>query len=310
VEIRPLAFESIGVRSQATLVETKDLRIVIDPAISLAPIRYGLPPHELEVKRLMELAEVIAREAYNADVLIITHYHYDHHDPGFIIPVDIYKEKRVFIKDPLNNINNSQKYRRAPRFLRAIKNIPKAVEIADGKEYVIGSTHISFSHAVPHGADEKLGYVVQVAIKDGDSTLLFTSDIEGAVRPQHVEFTFKMKPNFIIIDGPLSYLLGRALSQEDLERSIKNLEMIAKSGVEKIIIDHHVLRDLNYKDVIRPVYEASRDLGIRVLTAAEYLGREIEQLEARRKELFSKDPRPARIPRNLAKLFNASREGG
>ncbi|MEM0374032.1 MAG: hypothetical protein QXV69_05370 [Sulfolobaceae archaeon] len=309
MEIKPLAFESIGVRSQATLIETKDLRIVIDPAISLAPIRYGLPPHEIEVKRLIELAEVITKEASSADVLIITHYHYDHHDPGFIIPTDVYKEKIVIIKDPLNNINNSQRYRRAPRFLKSIKNIPKIIEIADGKEYRIGSTIISFSNAVPHGADERLGYVVQVAIKDGDSCVLFTSDIEGAVRPQHTEFTFKMKPNFIIIDGPLSYLLGRVLSQKDLETSIRNLEMIAKSGVERIIIDHHVLRDLNYREVLRPIYELSRDVGIRILTAAEYLGREIEQLEAKRRELYSKDPKPAKIPRNLARLFRASQEG-
>ncbi len=301
--IEPLAFESLGVRSQATFVETKDVRILIDPAVSLAPRRYGLPPHQKEVDKLTELAKIITERAKLADIIIITHYHYDHHDPGYIIPKDIYRNKRVFIKDPKNVINNSQKRIRAPKFLNSIKGLPSSIETAEGKKIEIGSTKIFFSNAVPHGADERLGYVVQVCIKDGDQTLLVTSDIEGAPREMHVKFTEETKPNTIIIDGPLSYLLGYALKQEDLDKSIDNLEHIVKEGLETMIVDHHVLRDINYKTVLSRVYEIAKTVNARVITAAEYINKQPEILEARRKELFKEENKPARIPRNLSEIL-------
>ncbi len=304
MEIRPLAFESLGVRSQATLVETKDARILIDPAVSLAPKRYGLPPHQTEVDRLTELAKKIYEEAKCADVIIITHYHYDHHDPGYIIPLDIYSGKTVYIKDPSNFINPSQRFKRAPRFINAIKDMPKAIAVADGKVFKHGYTTIQFSHAVPHGADERLGYAVQVAINDKDSTILFTSDIEGMPKHLHIEFVKSVKPNFLIVDGPLSYLLGRALSEDELEESIRNMESVVKNGLEYAVIDHHVLRDINYESVLKPVKDIAKSVGCKVITAAEYLREPIQILEARRRELFKKNKRPARIPRGLAELLS------
>jgi predicted metallo-beta-lactamase superfamily hydrolase len=306
LNIIPLAFESLGVRSQATLVETKDLRILIDPAVSLAPRRYGLPPHQIEVDRLKDLAKRIYDEAKSSDVIIITHYHYDHHDPGYIIPLDIYAGKTVYIKDPYNFINPSQRFKRAPRFINAIKGIAKVIDVADGKSFKHGYTTIQFSDAVLHGADERLGYVVQVAVKDNDdSTVLFTSDIEGMPKDMHVKFTKSVKPNFLIVDGPLSYLLGKALSDKELEDSIKNLEDIVKDGLEYAIIDHHVLRDVNYEKIIKPVKDNAKSIGCKVTTAAEYLNEPIQILEAKRRELFEKDNKPANIPKGLAKLLSS-----
>ncbi|AWR98946.1 hypothetical protein [Metallosphaera hakonensis] len=303
MEVTPLAFESLGVRSQATLVETKDVRIVIDPAVSLAPRRYGLPPHQMEVDALTELARRITEVSSLADVLVVTHYHYDHHDPGYVIPKDIYKGKIVLIKDPESYINPSQGKIRAPKFLRSIRDLPKEINYADGKEYRFWNTKIKISHPVPHGADVRLGYVIQVHVSDGDSSVLFTSDVEGVPSEQHVEFTLKTSPNLIVIDGPLSYLVGRALTEDQLQTSIKNMEKLAKSGLETMVVDHHVLRDLKYREVLSELYTVAGSSGVKVATAAELLGKEVNQLEARRRELFSKDNRPARIPRNLASLL-------
>ena len=50
MRVKPLAFESLGVRSMSTLVEVDDLNIVIDPSISLAPNRFRLPPHPVEIE--------------------------------------------------------------------------------------------------------------------------------------------------------------------------------------------------------------------------------------------------------------------
>ena len=59
MNIIPIASDSLGVRSMATYVETKDCKIVIDPSAALGPKRYGLPPAKEEQEALsdMNLAE-------------------------------------------------------------------------------------------------------------------------------------------------------------------------------------------------------------------------------------------------------------
>ena len=54
LKVKPLAFDSFGVRSMATFVETDDVAVLIDPSVSLAPKRYKLPPHPIEERRMSE----------------------------------------------------------------------------------------------------------------------------------------------------------------------------------------------------------------------------------------------------------------
>jgi len=63
VEVRLLAFDSLGTRSMATVVETGSGRILIDPGAALGPRRYGLPPHPIEKERLREHKELIQEES-------------------------------------------------------------------------------------------------------------------------------------------------------------------------------------------------------------------------------------------------------
>ena len=291
MKVTPLAFESLGVRSQATMIETKDLKIVVDPAVSLAPRRWGLPPHQVEVDRLKELALRVMDAAAEADVLVVTHYHYDHHDPGIILPVDIYRRKKLIVKDPQRAINRSQRVVRAPRFLKAVENLPSSIESADGREFRFNSTLIKFSHPVPHGAEERMGYVVQVLIRDGDGSVLLTSDIEGAPREMHMNFTRENRPNEIIIDGPLSYMLGHALTEDELHSSIKNMESLLREGLSRFIVDHHVLRDPLAEERLSPVRELANRLGVEFTNAAQVLKVEPLLLEAHRRELYERDNR-------------------
>ncbi len=156
MNIIPIAADSLGTRSMATFVETGDCKIFIDPAVSLAPRRYGLPPHPTEYKRMEEHWGNIKIYARKADVLIVTHYHYDHHDPNF---PDLYEDKTVLIKHPRENINRSQ-LGRAAIFLKQIEGMPEKLEFVDGKEFSFGNTTIRFSDAVFHGTGKLLGYVV------------------------------------------------------------------------------------------------------------------------------------------------------
>ncbi|MEM4697663.1 MAG: hypothetical protein QW501_05050, partial [Zestosphaera sp.] len=158
----------------ATFLETTDATIFIDPAVSIAPVRYGLPPHEVELRRLNEVATKITSRAYESEIIVVTHYHYDHHDLGDLVPVDIYKNKIVLIKDPKKHINVSQRIR-AAKFLKRISGLTKEVKIADSSTYVYGNTIVKVSHPTPHGPTPKLGYVIQVLVRDSDKKVLFTS---------------------------------------------------------------------------------------------------------------------------------------
>jgi predicted metallo-beta-lactamase superfamily hydrolase len=283
--IAPLAFDSFGVRSMATFVETDDLKVLIDPGVSLAPLRYGLEPHPLEWQRLDETWETVKQYAKNSDVLIVTHYHYDHHDPDYS---ELYRDKTVFIKHPTESINRSQR-ERAAFFLEAIKGLAKKLEVSDGKNFQLGKTFISFSKAVCHGTNPRLGYVTEVSIKSNNEKILHTSDVEGPSLEDQIDFILKEKPNVLFVDGPMTYMLGYRYSYKSLEISNNNLvKAIKVTNLHTLVLDHHFLRDLNYKTRIKPVYEAAEKRGVKVVTAAEFCGRKIEMLEALRRELYAK----------------------
>ncbi|MEM2103542.1 MAG: MBL fold metallo-hydrolase [Candidatus Bathyarchaeia archaeon] len=283
--IIPLGFDSFGVRSMATYVETENTKILIDPGVSLAPLRYGLEPHPLEWKKLEETWNIIREYGEESDILIVSHYHYDHHDPEY---PQLYRGKTVFIKNPTRNINRSQKDR-AAFFLEAAKGLPKTLKIADGESFKIGETTITFSNAVCHGTNPRLGYVIETCIKNGGEKFLHTSDVEGPSLENQTAFIIDMKPDIVFVDGPMTYMLGYRYSYKSLETSNTNLiNAIRKTQLHTLVLDHHFLRDLNYKKRIKPVYEEAEKHNVKVVTAAEFSGRKIEMLEALRKELYAK----------------------
>ncbi|MEM4644516.1 MAG: MBL fold metallo-hydrolase [Candidatus Methanomethylicaceae archaeon] len=284
MDVELLAFDSMGVRSMCTFVDAGDLRIIIDPGVSLAPRRFGLPPHRLELERLNELAKVITEKAAISDVIIITHYHYDHHDLGDIIPLEIYDKKIVLIKDPKNNINRSQGDFRAPLFLGIIKEKAEKVEVADGKSFQIGKTKIEFSRAVFHGSSSLLGYVVEVMVEADGDRVIHTSDVQGPISDDQMEFLLNKKPRLVIADGPMIYMLGYRYSYENLESSMRNLGRLIEEGIEELVVDHHFLRDKNYSQYMKGLEDAHP--GAKICTAAEYMGKEVELLEAKRVELY------------------------
>jgi len=297
LNVLPLAFDSLGVRSMATFVETDDCRVLIDPGAHLAPLRYGLLPHPVEEKRLDELWEKIKQYAVQADVLIVTHYHYDHHDPD---EPEVYKDKAVYIKHPTENINQSQRAR-AATFLEAVKGLPKSLEYADSRTFHAGKTRICFSRAVCHGTNPRLGYVTEVSVSHGSERVVHTSDVEGPSLSDQIGFVLRERPQVLIVDGPMTYMLGFRYSYKSLEISNKNLiKAIEKTELHTLIIDHHFLRDLNYKARIQPVYEAAKARKVKVLTAAEYARKKVQMLEAQRKQLYEEYP-DMETPRKLKK---------
>ena len=285
MEVRLLAFDSLGTRSMATVVETGSGRILIDPGAALGPRRYGLPPHPIEKKRLREHKELIQEESREADILIVTHYHYDHF-PRPTEDISWMKEKRILLKDPANRINFSQR-KRAKIFLEQLERIGVQPEVADGREFKFGKSRIKFSNPVQHGNDTRLGYVLEILIEEEGERIIHTSDVEGPVDENQLKFIIDNSPRLLICDGPMTYMLVTNFGQEDLSKAIKNLlKIISLTEVEKIVLDHHLTRDRDWRGKLSPVLEKADEKGVEIHTAASLMNLPEEPLESIRPILY------------------------
>ncbi|TLZ58743.1 MAG: hypothetical protein E6K16_08245, partial [Methanobacteriota archaeon] len=282
MKITPLAADSLGARSMATLVTTSDVAILIDPGVRLGPYRYDLPPHELEEDRRRDLWRAVRDAAKKADVLTVSHYHFDHHEPD---APSIYKGKRAFLKDGKFHINRSQR-ERASAFVKALKKYPEEIQVSDGNALTVGGTEIVFSPAVPHGYSDELGYVVMVRISQGGETFVHTSDVQGPPLKEQLAFLLDSDPTVLYVDGPMTHM-PENYPEEMTKRSIANLTRIIRStAIQTLILDHHALRDRDWRVRMESVLEAGRAHDVRVVTAAEFLGKEVDQLEANRDRLY------------------------
>ena len=283
MRVIPLASESLGVRSLATFVEAGGIKILLDPGVALGPRRYGLPPAKIELETLQKMRRKIQAYARKADIVTISHYHYDHHTPFFEglyessseeYAREVYSGKRLFIKHPRENINFSQR-KRAWAFLKKAEPIAGKVEFADGRSFDLGGVTLEFSPAVPHGSEgSRLGFVVMVLIDDG-TRLIHASDIQLLNR-KAVEWIIEKVPDVLMTGGPPTYLGKRA--EGSWEVGVKNLnEIIRETGAE-VILDHHIVRDRNYPRFFD-------ELEKRPKTFASFLRVEDRPFEAYRREL-------------------------
>jgi len=286
MNVTPLAADSLGARSMATRVETGDVTVVIDPSVRLAPRRYDLPPHEVEEDRQRELWRAIREAARTADILTVSHYHYDHHNPD---APSIFRRRVAYLKDPAFHINRSQR-ERASAFRKAIAPYARETLIAEGTTVDLGNTTIRFSPALPHGFSDELGYVVMVYVEDSQSSFLHSSDVEGPPLKSQLSWILSQNPDVLYIDGPMTHM-PENFPEEQTRKSIANLRRIVQStDVGTVILDHHALRDPEWRERMGPVYRAGEEHGVRVTTAAEFAGRPLDPLEYRRDELHGLKP--------------------
>jgi predicted metallo-beta-lactamase superfamily hydrolase len=276
MKVKPIAADSLGVRSMAMLVQTDDISVFIDPWAALGSYRYGLGPAAIEIQALRNAKARIENAAKKADAFILSHYHFDHHDPD----VMFFEGKVVLAKDWKDNINKSQ-MQRAVKFR---KQQGKSCEVrpADGQSFQFSNTAVHFSLPQPHGPEGiRLGYVIMSCIDADGQRFVHASDIQGPVSLRATKALLKWAPDILYMDGPPSYMLGYKFSRHHLEQAEKNLARIIKEVGCEVILDHHLLRDMKYKERLPNVYKTGK-----VKTAAEYMGKENKQLEARRKELY------------------------
>lgn len=297
IRILPLAFESLGVRGTATLVETDDIKFVIDPGSALGP-RFRLNPHEREYLELYRTKKAILEASRDSDLLTISHYHFDHYVPNFEnwlwiwssseLATELYSNKLILAKDTNANVNPSQR-KRGYMFRKLNVKTAKEIRVADGQTFKFGKTSLEFSNPVYHGpAGSKLGYVLMLTVSTPSCCLLHASDVQGPMYNEPLRIIIEHKPDMVLMGGPPIYLAFK-LDGGDLIAAQRNLTTLAQH-VPQLVVDHHLLRSLDYSKFLQPVIQAAKQAGKRLITAAELVGREPTLLEARRKELHEQEP--------------------
>ena len=218
IKVLPLAAESLGTRSMCTFVETKDVKVLLDAGVSLAPLRFRLPPHPREFEAIRESRKRIEEKAAEADVVTISHYHFDHHTPSFTdwvsdwsspeIAQEIYGGKLVLLKNYKKYINSSQR-RRGWVFSQTGGKHAKKLEVADGKTFQFGDTVLRFSEPVFHGSEDSfLGWVLTATLVCEDEKMIFAPDVQGPMYDSTMKMIIEEHPQLLIIGGPPIYLAG------------------------------------------------------------------------------------------------------
>jgi predicted metallo-beta-lactamase superfamily hydrolase len=300
IKIIPLAAESLGARSMCTLVKTPDANLLFDPGVSLAPYRFGLLPHPFEFRNIRQLRTTIAEAAEKADVLTVSHYHFDHHTPSFEdwlvnwtaareTANQIFQGKTILLKNPKENINASQRHR-AWVFQKTGGREAKKLAVADGKTFHFGNTTIRFSPAVPHGSEDGfLGWVVMGIVEYDGEKFMHASDVQGPMSENTAKLILSERPDLLIISGPPFYLSGFKVKTSQLQRGLQNLAKIVEN-ISSTILEHHILRDEDWFEKTAALRTLAQNSGHNLLTAAEYSSKENNFLEYKRRRLYLENP--------------------
>jgi hypothetical protein len=340
-------FDSFGAKSSCSLIKTPDLKILIDPGIAVMQPSFPAPENK-KIYWYEEGFKAIKSASKNVDVIVISHYHYDHFTD---FEKTIYNGKTVFAKNPNEFINDSQR-ERAEEFYKHLyeafgktkfedllkepqpkeyenpledlplaktknfgdyeerrksllvqgekwflkrakkwnsyKKIPELdletvkVKFSEGKEYKFGNTKLRFTQPLFHGIEfSRVGWVFSTIIEYGKEKLIHSSDLNAPIIEDYAEWIIKENPTTLILDGPMTYMLGYTLNLINFKRTVENvLRIIEETNKTKTIVyDHHLPREPKFRERTKEAWEKAKKLGIKMVTAAELIGRKTVVLE-------------------------------
>jgi predicted metallo-beta-lactamase superfamily hydrolase len=277
MRVMPLAADSLGTRSMATYVESGPLRLLLDPGATLAPRRYDLGPTPAEEEALARARARIEGYAVRATHVTVSHFHADHFwsDPA------LYAGRRVWAKDP-RRMTDSHQGAQGREFWRAVDPHCR-LEPAEGRWVELDGVTMRISPPLPHGREGSgFGYVVAVTVDDGGERFVHASDLQGPASAVATAYLVRERPDLVYVSGPPTYLQGH-IGREGIQRGIDNLvRLVGETGC-RVIVDHHAVREPRFRDRLAQAFDTGR-----VVTAAEYLGRRDECLEARRAALWAR----------------------
>jgi hypothetical protein len=156
------------------------------------------------------------------------------------------------------------------------------LEPAEGQEVELDGVTVRFSPPLPHGQDgSEFGHVVAVTVDDG-MRFIHASDLQGPASPVATAYLLRARPDLVYLSGPPTYLQSQ-VGHDVVQRGIDNLvRLVGETGC-RVIVDHHAVREPRFRDRLAKAFDTGR-----VVTAAEYLGRRDECLEAWRAALWAR----------------------
>jgi predicted metallo-beta-lactamase superfamily hydrolase len=108
------------------------------------------------------------------------------------------------------------------------------------------------------------------------------SDLQGPASPVATAYLLRERPDLVYLSGPPTYLQTQ-VGHEVVQRGIDNLvRLVGETGC-RVIVDHHAVREPRFRERLAHAFDTGR-----VVTAAEYLGRRDECLEAWRAALWAR----------------------
>jgi predicted metallo-beta-lactamase superfamily hydrolase len=271
----------------------------MDAGASLGPSRFRLSPHPKEYNAMAICREKMSAAAEKADVITVSHYHFDHHTPSYTdwfcnwssagIARGIYEGKQLLVKNYRTKINPSQR-RRGWLFTKTGGKHGEKLVFADGKTFEFGDTKLRFSEPVFHGiGNSALGWVLMITVEHEDERVLFTSDVQGPMHTPTLESILSENPQLVIVGGPPTYLSGFRVEEAHIKQGLCNLEILVKR-VPVTILEHHLLRDDDWRAQSKPIFDAAERAGHKVVTAAEFVGEKDNPLESHRRLLYENEP--------------------
>ena len=290
IEVHPLADESLGVRSMALGVTTPDVTLLFDAGVSLAPKRFGLPPHPMEFEAARRARERITEFAKRSDIVTISHYHLDHYTPSFTSYYEwssreafeaTYSGRLVLVKKPDSTVSFNQR-RRARALIRELEELSARVIEAEGLRLVYGRTFVEAVGPFPHGAEGPMGRVLAFLVEHASVRILFAPDVQGPMDASAAERISALRPTLIVVGGPPLYLEEHKVDRGLVEKGLDNMALLSQRS--ELVVSHHTLRDENWRERV-----AAKGVR-RLATYASLLGLEEQLLEARRRILYKEHP--------------------
>jgi len=276
MEIEIVAAESLGVRSLCCIVRMGKRKILIDPGIALGYTRFRLLPHPLQVAVDERIQKRIIHAWATATDIVISHFHGDHVPLPNANPYQLHLAKvaslnahaAIWVK---SSSLSPTETKRSNAFSRAFN---KQIIAAEGK----AERGIRFSQPVPHGKAEGLEKVIMTRIED-DFTFVHASDIQ-LLNHEAISQIVSWTPDIVLASGPPLYL--HKLSGSDVEQAWQNAFILSKK-VSTLILDHHLLRDL---DGAAWLDQLNSKAPGKVICCADFMGQSRMLLEAQRPQLY------------------------
>ena len=149
------------------------------------------------------------------------------------------------------------------------------VRWVDELSFEVGNCRVRALKPWFHGTEySRTGWVIPLVIESGGVKIFYTSDVMGPEIEDYADRIIDERPDAVILDGPSTYLFPYMLNRINLRRAVENaVRIVEESGAGLVIYDHHLLRDRRWRSRVAEVLNRAKEIGVDLLTAAEYLGR-------------------------------------